>query len=118
MWSYLLSYVYYFKNSGVSERLLEKKSEKKMVMIEEDDFFKLGGMVTVNDLKSVTLQPVKPLKPMNYFPKVDLRNLNKDQLYSILNVKLRPTPQNNIIKRYEVRHPCLRELLKSRAIIN
>lgn len=128
MWSYLLSYVYYYNNIGIISRddddkerllLLEKKDYH---LVEEDDFLKLGGMITVNDLKSVNLHPVKPITAIHYYPKVDLRNLNKDQLTSILNVKLRPIPNNNNnnnIKRiYEVRHPCLRELLKRRAIIN
>ena len=125
MWSYLLSYVYYSgiisRDDDDKERLLLEKKDYHLV--EEDDFLKLGGMITVNDLKSVNLHPVKPLTAIHYYPKVDLRNLNKDQLTSILNVKLRPIPtnnnNNNNIKRiYEVRHPCLRELLKRRAVIN
>lgn len=123
MWSYLLNYVYYYNNSGRDDDDKERLLEKKDYLVEEDDFLKLGGMITVNDLKSVNLHPVKPLKAIHYYPKVDLRNLNKDQLTSILNVKLRPIPNNNNndnnIKRiYEVRHPCLRELLKRRAVIN
>ena len=117
MWSYLLSYIYYYNNSGMishdDKEILEKKGEE-----EDDDFLKLGGMITVNDLRSVNLHPVKPLAAINYYPKVDLRNLNKDQLTSILNVKLRPIPPPNMKRIYEVRHPCLRELLKRREVIN
>ena len=117
--------IYY--NNTESERLISSQNDRDGVEKNiEDDFLKLGSSyITVHDLKSVHLNPITPnptfysLKKKNY-AKVDLRNLNKDQLDSILNVKLRPThQQNSSIKRiYEVRHPCLRELLKSREIIN
>ena len=83
-----------------------------------DDFVKIG-FITMKDLKSVLLQPVKDIvpNPPPSFSKVDLRNLNQAQLNCILNVKLKPTPQVEKLKNYEVRHPCLRELLKKRNII-
>lgn len=87
-----------------------------------DDFVKIG-FVTINDLKSVNLNPVKDIVPNPsrnappFFEKVDLRNLNKAQLNCILNVKLKPIPILEKVKVYEVRHPCLRELLSKRAMI-
>jgi hypothetical protein len=89
---------------------------------QDDDFVKVG-FVSINDLKSVNLTPVKDIVPNPsrnappFFEKVDLRNLNKAQLNSILNVKLKPIPQLEKVKVYEVRHPCLRELLSKRAMI-
>jgi hypothetical protein len=87
-----------------------------------DDFIKVH-YVSINDLQSVNLQPVKDIIPNPsrnmppFYDKVDLRNLNKAQLNSILNVKLKPTPpiEKNIV--YEIRHPCLRELLNKRSKI-
>ena len=87
-----------------------------------DDFVKIG-FVTINDLKSVNLTPVKDIVPNPsrnappFFEKVDLRNLNKAQLNCILNVKLKPITQMEKVKVYEVRHPCLRELLSKRNIV-
>jgi hypothetical protein len=52
------------------------------------------------------------------FSKVDMRYLSKDQLDSIMNVKLRPTPKVAHRLPYEIRHPCLRELLRTRQIIH
>ena len=89
---------------------------------ENDDFIKIG-FVSVKDLKSVNLNTVKDLIPNPSrnappcFNKVDLRNLNRAQLNSILSVKLKPTPKVEKISNYEIRHPCLRELLKKRNII-
>lgn len=87
-----------------------------------DDFVKIG-FVTINDLKSVNLTAVKDIIPNPsrnappFFEKVDLRNLNKAQLNCILNVKLKPIPPLEKVKVYEVRHPCLRELLSKRNIV-
>jgi hypothetical protein len=96
----------------------ENNDQKK----DNDDFIKIG-FISVKDLKSVNLTPVKGLVPNPSrnappcFNKVDLRNLNKAQLNSILSVKLKPTPKFEKIQNYEIRHPCLRELLKKRNII-
>ena len=84
----------------------------------QDEYVKVG-LVSIDDLKKVNLQPVKDLEPnpsRNMPPcidKVDLRNLNKAQLDAIMNVKLKPIPpkENKI---YEPRHPCLKELLNTR----
>ena len=105
MFNYFSSYFY--KNENI------KKT---------DDFVKVH-YVSVNDLYSVNLYPVKDIIPNPsrnmppFYDKVDLRNLNKAQLNSILNVKLKPIPliEKNIV--YEIRHPCLRELLNKRSKI-
>jgi hypothetical protein len=112
MFNLLHNYYNYFYNFYF--RNVETKND--------DDFVKVG-FVTINDLKSVNLNPVKDIVPNPsrnappFFEKVDLRNLNKAQLNCILNVKLKPIPQLEKIKVYEVRHPCLRELLSKRAMI-
>jgi hypothetical protein len=109
IFNYFSSYFYNNEN--------ENENDKKT-----DDFIKVH-YVTMNDLQSVNLQPVKDIIPNPsrnmppFYDKVDLRNLNKAQLNSILNVKLKPTPliEKNIV--YEIRHPCLRELLNKRSKI-
>lgn len=89
----------------------------------DDDFVKLGGyIISEQDLKSVTLNPTPHMtsQPMlKPYKNVDMRNLNRDQLNSIMNVKLRPIPPKVMkLPSYEVRHPCLRELLLARQIIH
>jgi hypothetical protein len=113
MFNLLHNYYNYFYNFYFT------KDEKQD---SNDDFVKVG-FVSINDLKSVNLTPVKDIVPNPsrnappFFEKVDLRNLNKAQLNCILNVKLKPIPQLEKIKVYEVRHPCLRELLSKRAMV-
>jgi hypothetical protein len=113
MFNLLHNYYNYFYNFYFT------KDEKQD---SNDDFVKVG-FVSINDLKSVNLTPVKDIVPNPsrnappFFEKVDLRNLNKAQLNCILNVKLKPIPQLEKIKVYEVRHPCLRELLSKRTMI-
>ena len=100
----------------------EHALNKKEVFV-DDDFVKVGGFVSIQDLKSVHLTPVMKEIPSRNAPvcfsKVDLRNLNRAQLNCILNVKLKPVPvPPTVVKKiYEVRHPCLRELLKKRSVI-
>ena len=112
----LLSYILNYLSSP--SPLPENTEDKKIK--HDDDFVKLGGyIISEEDLKSVTLSPASiasqpMLKP---YKKVDMRNLNREQLDSIMNVKLRPIPPK-VMKLYEVRHPCLRELLRTRQIIH
>jgi len=113
MFNLLHNYYNYFYNFYLPGNVEQNNNE---------DFVKVG-FVTINDLKSVNLTPVKDIFPNPsrnappFFEKVDLRNLNKAQLNCILNVKLKPIPQLEKVKVYEVRHPCLRELLSKRNIV-
>jgi hypothetical protein len=74
-------------------------------------------LISIDDLKSVNLQPVKDVIPgpsrnmPATFDKVDLRNLNKAQMQAILNVKLKHTPPIEKPTYYAPRHPVLYELL-------
>jgi len=74
-------------------------------------------LVTIDDLKSVNLQPVNNIVPSPsrnmppMYDKVDLSNLNKAQLYEILNVKLKPVDIIHKTTIYEPRHPVLKELI-------
>lgn len=115
MLSYLLNYL-------SSPSPLPENTEDKKIKY-DDEFVKLGGyIISEQDLKSVTLNPA-PLtasQPMlKPYKKVDMRNLNREQLDSIMNVKLRPIPPKVMkLPSYEIRHPCLRELLRTRQIIH
>lgn len=112
-YKYLSSYFYNDKNEETKELLNDS----------DNDFVKVG-FISIQDLKSVNLHPVKNIIPNPSrnappcFTKVDLRNLNRAQLNSIMSVKLKPTPKVEKKHIYEVRHPCLRELLTKRNIIH
>ena len=109
-----------FLYNYVSRYFNENNSNKEEKKDDFDDFQKIG-FVSIKDLQSVNLQPAKKKKNNTppSFKKIDLRNLNRAQLDCILNVKLRPIPpKTEAIRKYEVRHPCLRELLQKRNVID
>jgi hypothetical protein len=114
MLAYLQSYFY--EQEDVKQQKVETTKDM------ENDFVKVG-FISIADLKSVNLQPVKDVVPNPSrnappcYTKVDLRNLNRAQLNSIMNVKLKPIPRVEKQRIYEVRHPCLRELLTKRNVI-
>ena len=73
-------------------------------------------LISVNDLLKVKLKPVKdvvpsPARNMPVIDKFQLHMLNQAHLKEILNVKLRPIPPRPI-RKYEHRHPVLREMLE------
>ena len=105
---YLNYYIYGIDNS------IKKDESKISSELPKDKKY----LITLNDLKSVDLQPVKGIIPAPsrnmppLFDKINLQNLNKAQLDCILNVKLKPTPKVEKILFYGPRHPVLVELLK------
>jgi hypothetical protein len=107
---YFNYYIYGIDNSV-------KKVEVKTSTEKEKNLDK-KYLITLNDLKSVNLQPVKDIIPAPsrnmppLFDKINLQNLNKAQLECILNVKLKPIPKLEKIIFYQPRHPVLAELLK------
>lgn len=111
----MLSSSYKYISSFFYENESEEVKDSSSV---DNDFVKVG-FISIKDLKSVQLHPVKDIipNPLPCFTKVDLRNLNRDQLNSIMSVKLKPIPKVEKNRNYEVRHPCLRELLTKRNII-
>lgn len=112
MISYLLSVLYPLSASVEKEERVESKQK-----FDEMDFMKLGGyIISENDLKSVKLTPPRTL-PLRQHTNVNMRHLSKSQLDAIMSVKLKPIPPIMMRLPYEVRHPCLRELLQTRQII-
>ena len=95
-------YNYFF---GVQEKYIENlQTEDNGKIMVNEDFIKVG-FVSVVDLKSINLHPIKYIEPIK----------NKE---SIMIIKLKPIPkiEKNII--YEPRHPCLRELLNKFKKVN
>ena len=113
----LLNYFsHYFYNSDDQNKNQDQEISDNIYL--EYDIINIDKkfIVSLNDIKSVNLQPVKPNlnKPKqqnNKFEKVNMRCLNKSQLDAIMNVKLKHIEINNENKVYEHRHPVLKELL-------
>lgn len=79
-------------------------------------------LVSTKELLSVKLKPVKnvipaPARNMPCINKFELHKLNQAQLKEILNVKLKHVKQREKTKKYEPRHPVLKELLERRPVI-
>jgi hypothetical protein len=99
----------------------EKPVENSTIAEEDKEPIFVPANVTLNDITKIKLKPVEhrvlsdiipnPSRnaPPN-FSRVDMRNLNRAQLNSILNVKLKPIPVKEKPV-YIPRHPVLRELL-------
>lgn len=69
-------------------------------------------VLSSKEINSVILKPVVLNKNKYKYEKVDLRNLNLSQQKEIINVKLKPVKKNvSDPKKYETRHPVLKELL-------
>ena len=82
----------------------------------------LSYLISPKELLSVKLKHVSdvipsPARNMPHITKFQLHMLNKAQLQSILNVKLKPVHRITTPKCYPPRHPVLRELLESRPIL-
>lgn len=79
-------------------------------------------LVSVSDLVSVKLKPVKniipaPARNMPHISKFELNMLNQAQLKSILSVKLKPVEKIQKPTFYLPNHPVLRQLLTVRKIV-
>lgn len=84
---------------------------------EDDDIYIVKYLVSITDIKSVKLNPVRKTTAdkllQRPYDKVNLRSLNNSQLRDILNVKLKPVViRDKTTKQYEIRHPVLNELLE------
>ena len=81
--------------------------------IDEDDLFIVKPII-IHDINKIQLKPMKDriLKQPTY-TKIDVKNLNKNQLNEILNVKLKKSNTlNQKQQKFEPRHPVLKELLQ------
>lgn len=80
-------------------------------------------LVSVSDLVSVKLRPVKdtipaPARNMPPISKFHLSMLNQAQLKAILNVKLRPIVKTQKPVYFPPKHPVLVELLSVRPVVD
>ncbi len=121
--SILFEYFNYYVYGSEYKNDLKNENTDVITTTENEGFEKIEAvpnfkkhLISINDLKSVSLQPVENIIPgpsrnaPPEFTKVDLRNLNKAQLNQILNVKLKPVP---ILERqtfFPPRHPVIFEL--------
>ena len=111
--SVLYNYRNYFIYGEDSKNEKSQNEESPFILILPENKY----LISINDLKSVNLTPVKniipgPSRNMPPFDKVNLRMLNKAQLNAILNVKLKPVIKKEKTIYYPPRHPVLNELHK------
>jgi hypothetical protein len=106
---FLFDYIYslfFIKSTNI---ITQNKTE-----IDEDDLFIVKPII-IHDINKIQLKPMKDrvLKEPIY-TKIDVKNLNKNQLNEILNVKLKKsnTSSNQKQQKFEPRHPVLKELLQ------
>jgi hypothetical protein len=123
--SILYNYIHYFiyGDQYINEKNkdeLRKEDDSSFILIQPEN---KSYLISINDLKSVNLTPVKniipgPARNMPPFDKVNLKMLNKAQLNQVLSVKLKPVIKNKKPDYYAPRHPVLKELHSKFKIIN
>jgi len=114
----------YFKNN-VEEKNYDNSTSKFHINDNTEDEYSVLDkkfLISSEDLEKINLRSTKDIIPnpsrnMPLLDKISLQSLNKAQL-DILNVKLKPIPKIEKIKKYEPRHPVLREILQKTIIIN
>jgi hypothetical protein len=80
--------------------------------IDEDDLF-IVKPILIHDINKIQLKPMKDrILKQPIYTKIDIKNLNKNQLNEILNVKLKTSNTVNKKQKFEPRHPVLKELLQ------
>jgi|688.fasta_scaffold1369019_2 hypothetical protein len=81
--------------------------------IDEDDLF-IVKPILIHDINKIQLKPMKDrILKQPIYTKIDIKNLNKNQLNEILNVKLKTSNTvNKKQQKFEPRHPVLKELLQ------
>lgn len=89
------------------------RSSPSSPLLFEDDFIKTNP-IFIQDLKNVKLKPPSSSSSPRFHPSVNIQSLSTKQLNDIKNVKLKKTFTNPTQTVFEIRHPCLRELLQRR----
>jgi len=85
--------------------------------LENDDEFVKTNPIFSDEIRKVKLRPVQQVKLRLPYPTMNLQSLSNKQLNDIKSVRLRKTFTNPTQTVFEIRHPCLRELLQRRLII-
>jgi len=115
--SSLFTYIYDFMNVKSDTNINNKYHTNENV---EDDYSVIDKkyLISKEELEKINLKPSSDIIPgpsrnMPPLDKFNLQSLNKAQLTTILNIKLKPTPPREKILYYEPKHPVLRELLNT-----
>lgn len=92
--------------------------DQQQQLNEEEDFVQTNP-IFLQDIQNVKLKP--PRKHQNSsssYSSINLQSLSTQQLNDIKQVKLRKTTTNPTQTVFQIRHPCLRELLQRRLTIH
>jgi hypothetical protein len=114
---------YLYPSSSSSQvPLLTASSTPNKDNDEDDDFFIKTNPIFLKDLQQVKLKPwsIEQQQQQKYkqqkYGKINVQSLSNNQLNDIMNVKLRKTITKAPQTVFEIRHPCLRELLERRLV--
>jgi hypothetical protein len=116
--SFIVNYIYDYLNP--QECVLHAKHDIYHINEDLDNDYSVIDkkyLISKEDLEKINLKPVdniipNPSRNMPLIDIVNLQSLNKAQLNSILNVKLKPIPYIEKQTKYKPRHPVLREILE------
>ena len=120
--SYLINYIYDYWNTPEVVILKENNSYHINENVEDDCYLiDKKFLITKELLEEINLKPTdniipNPSRNMPPIDKMNLRCLNKAQLNIIMNVKLKPIPKIEKQRKYEHRHPVLKEMLEKTKI--
>jgi len=118
--SAIINYIYEFWNVNETETESKNKINNIYHVNEniDNDYSVVDKkyLIKIEDLEKINLKPSSniipgPSRNMPPMDKFNLQSLNKAQLTTILNVKLKPIPYKEKIVYYEPKHPVLKELL-------
>ena len=85
---------------------------------DDEDFFIKTNPIFLKDLQQVKLKPLLIEKEQHQqkYGRINVQSLSTKQLNDIMNVKLKRTITKAPQTVFEIRHPCLRELLQRRLV--
>jgi hypothetical protein len=99
-------------NTPLISSSLQKKED------DDEDFFIKTNPIFLKDLQQVKLKPLSIEKEQHQqkYGRINVQSLSTKQLNDIMNVKLKRTITKAPQTVFEIRHPCLRELLQRRLV--
>lgn len=119
LYDLVMKYLYPSPSSSQVPLLTASSTLNKDNDEDNDDFFIKTNPIFLKDLQQVKLKPWS-IEHKKYqqekYGRINVQSLSSKQLNDIMNVKLRKTITKAPQTVFEIRHPCLRELLERRLV--
>ena len=123
LYDLVMKYLYPYSSTSSSSQvplLTAPSTSNKDNDEENDDLFIKTNPIFLKDLQQVKLKPWSMEQHKKYhlqkYGRINVQSLSNKQLNDIMNVKLRKTITKAPQTVFEIRHPCLRELLERRLV--